>query len=303
MRLLFSSPRFAVIVLALNLISNSALSIDTRSSLASTCLDTIQKLFLPARTRLIPAGNLNSSPIRNFQQLNESLSPYFLLEDPQGWDRQLEKAVSTTFLNGNSGGSERLVFSDGSRLVTKRFLLGRSKLDQARKIVEQMKNWEKKGEGAAFRGVSITEIPRTGEVALKIIMEDLTAAQNSIGNTKVSGMGIELHALRNYSVDSRNWVADRMIKLLDMHPDPHPKNVFFRVTKLSPFGKLPPEGSYYREGDLIFQVLLIDATGEEGIPNHSIRSGDPRSVPDIARQYNRQYQTVYFKQQLNLPIE
>ena len=134
-------------------------------------------------------------------------------------------------------------------------------------------------------------------------MEDLTASQNSIGNTRDAGMGIELHALRNYSVDSRKWVADRMIKLLDTHPDPHPKNVFFRVTKLSPFGKLPPEGSYYREGDLIFQVLLIDATGEEGIPNHSIRSGDPRSVPDIARQYNRQYQTVYFKKQLNLPIE
>lgn len=243
----------------------------------------------------------SAGPVRNFRELQKTLSPHFLSEDPQGWNRQLERAVSSSFLDGNNGGANRVTFADGSQVVTKNFLLSRSRIDEARQIINQMKDWETKGEGAALRGVSVSENPRTGEIDFKVVMEDVTAPQNSVGHTVSAGMGNQLHSLRGYSKESRSWVANRMVELLDKHPDPHGKNAFFRVTQLSQFGHLPPEGSYYQEGDLVFQVLLIDATGSEGSPSHPLRSGDPKTAPPLLLQYNRQNQSLYFKKQLNLP--
>lgn len=75
-----------------------------------------------------------------------------------------------------------------------------------------------------------------------------------------------------------------------------------RVQGWKGFRQLPPNGSYYREGDLIFQVLLIDATGGEAMsPDYAFRYGEPKLVPPIFLQYNRKFQTDYFKKQLNLP--
>jgi hypothetical protein len=131
-------------------------------------------------------------------------------------------------------------------------------------------------------------------------MEDIEAPQNSVGSTRVAGMGTLMHSLRPYSQESRKWIANRTLELLDKHPDPHAKNVFFRVSQLSINGKLPPEGSYYLEGDLIFQVLLVDATGGEAVPHWAIRDGNPKDVPAIFLQYNRKWQREDFNLRLGL---
>ena len=293
--------RLTIFLLGLSLFGSSALSVDFRAYRVSDCIKNLQKLFVPTRSQLFPAGAQASSPIRTFQDLKDSLYPLFLFKDPQGWKDQLKKAVYTEFLDGNNGGAERFVFADGSQVIAKSFRLDPKKYDDARQIVEQQKEWEKKGEGAALKGVSITPTLEEGEVSVKFVMEDIKAPQNSVGSTRVAGMGTLMHSLRPYSQESRKWIANRALELLDKHPDPHAKNVFFRVSQLSPNGKLPPQGSYYREGDLIFQVLLIDATGSEATPDWAARYGNPRDVPEVLLRYNRKLQQEYFNLQLGLP--
>jgi len=295
---LFRYLPFLIFLLALG--PSAVLGEEPSSSLGNQCLNSLKKVFASRSFRVIPAGQPESTPIRTSQDLEASLAPYFLMDDPQGWEKHIRKAVSSSYLNGNGGGAERIVLPDGIQIVTKSFRLNRSKLDQARQIVDQMKEWERTGEGVALRGVSLNQNPKTGETAFKVFMEDVTSPQNSVGNLRISGEGTELSQLRKYSPPAREWVANRMIELLDKHPDPHARNIFFRVSELSSFGNLPPESSYYREGNLIFQVLLIDATGGKGMPDHPMRIGNPQFVPSMLRQYNRQSQIQYFRKQLGL---
>lgn len=294
--------RVWIFVLALSLFSAPLFSADKQPFRITDCLTNLQKLFVPSFLSSEPSESGVSTTLRNLKDLQAKMAPFYLEKKPEGWEQQLKKAISSKFLAGNNGGAESYILADGSRVVAKSFLLDSKKFDDARLIVEQQKEWERNGEGAALKGVSVIPSTKTGEVFFKIVMEDITASQNSVGSTRSAGMGTEMHALRPYSQDSRTWVANRMLELLDKHPDPHPKNVFYRVTKLSPNGQLPPNGSYHREGDLIFQVLLIDATGGEAMaPDYAMRYGDPKLIPPIFLQYNRQFQADYFKKQLNLP--
>ena len=260
----------------------------------ANCFKPLAKVF---------AGSLQdpqSPRVRSYSDLEKALSPYFLMGKPQGWEEQLKKASSSVYLSGNGGGAERVTLPDGSRLIVKTFPLDRQKLDEAQQIVNQMKTWENTGEGVPLRGVSTSFNPRTKQTSLKIFMEDLEAPQNSVGTTRVSGNGTELTQLRPYSHESKKWMVGRLLEVLDKHPDPHPKNVQYRVSKLSSFGKLPPAGSYYQEGDLIFQVILIDVTGGEAMGDHPKRSGKPDYVPSLLLQYNRQWQKNFFNKQLGL---
>lgn len=257
----------------------------------TNCLKPLARVF---------SGSHAPLSVQSHSDLNRALSPYFLMGDPQGWQNQLDKASSSVYLGGNGGGAERVTFPDGSQMVAKTFRLARNEINHAPEIINQMKAWEQSGEGAPLRGVSTSYDPKTKQTTLKVLMEDLEAPQNSIGKTRASGNGTELSQLRNFSQESKNWIAHRIIELLDKHPDPHPKNVQYRVSELSSFGSLPPEGSYYRDGNLIFQVLLIDVTGGEAMGDHPMRSGKPDYVPSLLLQYNRQWQEKFFNQQLGL---
>ena len=58
---------------------------------------------------------------------------------------------------------------------------------------------------------------------------------------------------------------------------------------------MPKEGTYYRDGDRVYQVFLIDPSGVKGDAEHPIFNAVPSKVPPALLQYNREWKKDFFK--------
>jgi hypothetical protein len=237
------------------------------------------------------------------EPISSSLKNYYLDGKPAGWLNELKNSRHLGWLEGNGGGVHRYELSNGKKVVAKTFQLGEKGQEKTLGIIGQIEEWEKLGAGAQLFGGGISYNKETKKDELTLVMEDIESPMNSFGKTIAVGKGRELEVLRKYSRDLREWVRDRLLLLLDRHPDPHPNNIFVRVTELKSPDQTPPEGSFFREGNLAVQVLLIDPTVGKPMGNHPMRTGNPDYVPEALLQYNRIWQENFFDTQLGLKVE
>lgn len=206
---------------------------------------------------------------------------------------QVDKRVS---LGGNSYNTFSTALPDGTPVVTKVF--PSSSMQDHRKVIEQLERWNTEGIGPRLIGVSVLPGLKSNERQLFVVMENLLASRNDLGKKIAGGNGNELSALRRESEASRKWLMERMLGILETHPDPHPLNVVFRVTKLDPAASLPKEGTFYQEGGKIYQAFLVDPSGEEGDPNYPLFNKPINQTPDLLLQYNKEWKRKYFQREL-----
>lgn len=237
---------------------------------------------------------------RNPQE--EVFKPFYAEGRPSGWkDIMTDLSQSNggpISLGGNEGNTFSVALADGSTVVTK--TIPERPLEEQAKILQQLKEWEKKGIGAQVLGVSLLGSSGSRKKALFIVLEDLLATKNTFGKKIFGGTGQSLRLLRGESPESRKWILEKLQSALATHPDPHPLNAVFRVTRLIPGGPLPPEGSYYQEGDKIYQVFLVDPSGETGNPEDPIFNTDIEKTPRPLLQYNLLWKKRFFEKELGL---
>ena len=227
---------------------------------------------------------------------------YFQGSDPAGWKKTIDEEVATTgrgvSLGGNSGGVNVVTLVGGSTVVTKSF--PSDPLEYQAKIIEQMERWRDEGRGPEIVGVSLLPGNSRAERRLFVVMEDLLAARNQYGTRVVAGSGKEASILKSEPEAAKRWLSDRMLSILETHPDPHPMNVIFRVTRLNPNAPRPKEGTYYQSGDKIYQAFLIDPAGVDGNPEHPMFHTKIEETPSPLLQYNQEWKRRFFNGQLGL---
>ena len=227
---------------------------------------------------------------------------YFQGSDPAGWKKIIDEEVATTgrevSLGGNSGGVNVVTLVGGSTVVTK--LFPSDPLEYQAKIIEQMERWRDEGRGPEIVGVSLLPGNRRAERRLFVVMEDLLAARNKYGTRVVAGSGKEASRLRGEPEAARKWLSDRMLSILETHPDPHPMNVIFRVTRLDPNAPRPKEGTYYQSGDKIYQAFLIDPAGVDGNPEHPMFHTKIEETPAPLLQYNQEWKRKFFEREMGV---
>jgi len=228
--------------------------------------------------------------------------PYYAGGKATGWKDTITDLSKTNGgpvgLGGNDGNTFSVSLADGSTVVTKQF--PEAALEHHAKVLQQLKDWEKRGVGPEVLGVSLLGNPGSTQRGLFLVLEDLLAAKNDYGTKVSGGNGRAIRLLRGESPEARKWVLEKLQSELATHPDPHPMNAIFRVTRLKPSGPLPPEGSYYRAGDKIYQVFLVDPSGAQGNPDNPIFNTDIEKTPEVLRQYNHQWKRQYFEKELGL---
>lgn len=233
---------------------------------------------------------------------DEAFKKYYDEGDPEGWKKIIEETVFTTggkvFLGGNSGNTHLVSLPNGSSWVTKEF--PSASVTEHLKILQQMESWNSDGLGPSIVGVSLLPGRRSSEKILFVVMEDLLATKNNVGQKIEGGNGREVSLLKREPEAAKSWIVERMLSLLDRHPDPHPMNAVFRVTRREPSSAMPKEGTYYREGDRIYQVFLIDPSGAEGNAELPIFNSDTGKTPPALLQYNRAWKKDFFKKQIGL---
>jgi len=227
---------------------------------------------------------------------------YFERNDPKGWKKLIDEEVATTgrevSLGGNSGGVNVVTLPGGATVVTKSF--PSDPLEYQAKIIAQMERWRDEGRGPEIIGVSLLPGNRRSERQLFVVMEDLLSARNAYGTRLVAGSGKEAAILKAEPEAARKWLADRMLSILETHPDPHPMNVIFRVTRLDPSAPRPKEGTYYQSGDKIYQAFLIDPAGVDGNPEHPMFHTKIDETPAPLLQYNQEWKKNFFKREMGL---
>jgi hypothetical protein len=227
---------------------------------------------------------------------------YFQGSDPAGWKKTIDEEVATTGLGvnlgGNSGGVNVVTLVGGSTVVTKSF--PSDPLEYQAKIIEQMERWRDEGKGPEIVGVSLLPGNRRSERRLLVVMEDLLANRNKYGTRVVAGSGKEASILKSEPEAARKWLADRMLSILEKHPDPHPMNVIFRVTRLNPNAPRPKEGTYYQIGDKIYQAFLIDPAGVDGNPEHPMFHTKIDETPAPLLQYNQEWKRRFFRREMGV---
>ena len=233
---------------------------------------------------------------------SEPFQKYFQGSDPAGWKKTIDEEVATTglevSLGGNSGGVNVVTLVGGTTLVTKAF--PSDPLEHQAKIIQQLERWRDEGKGPEIIGVSLLPGNRRSERRLFVVMEDLLANRNKYGTRVVAGSGKEASRLRGEPEAAKKWLADRMLSILETHPDPHPMNVIFRVTRLNPGAPRPKEGTYYQEGIKIYQAFLVDPSGADGAPEHPMFHTKIDETPSPLLQYNREWKRRFFEREMGL---
>jgi len=130
-------------------------------------------------------------------------------------------------------------------------------------------------------------------------LHNLVPGIKRIGSINKS-MGVELRLLRNEPPEARLWLIRQMLSLLETHPDPHPLNVVFRVTQTTENLPRPVPGSFLQVGEKIYQVFLVDPSGEKGKTDHPLFNTELSKTPQPLLQYNREWKTKFFKKELDL---
>jgi hypothetical protein len=227
---------------------------------------------------------------------------YYEAGDPRGWKRVIDEIDARTgsrvSLGGSAANTHLVTLPGGVTVVTKEFPSSEIK-DQV-KILEQLEKWKADGEGPGVLGVSLLPGVRGSEKRLLVVMEDLFAEKNTLGERIMAGNGKQASLLRNEPEPARKWIMERMLTLLEKHPDPHPMNIIFRVSKRSPQAPLPKAGTYYQEGYKIYQAFLVDPSGAEGSPEHPLFNSEIDKTPAPLLQYNREWKKQFLKREMGL---
>ena len=234
--------------------------------------------------------------------LPEPLEKFYLNNKPSGWAEAIRRAKrdpkAVEELGGNKEGAQSLLLADGTSVVFKEF--SSLSLPDCQKIIHQLQKWEKQGIGPGLLGISIEDGPNLNEKRFTLVMENLFANKNSYGNNLISGDGVELRLLRQEPKEARLWLKDQMLSLLATHPDPHPKNIVFRVTQLNDKAPKPSKGSFFQWGDKIYQAFLVDPSGAEGDPEHPLFHTEIEKTPQPLLQYNHKWKALFFNKELGL---
>lgn len=234
--------------------------------------------------------------------LPESLEKLYLNDRPSGWTEVIQRAKqdpkAIEELGGNKEGAQSLLLADGTSVVFKEF--SSLSLSDCQKIIHQLQNWERQGIGPGLLGISIENGPDPKEKRFTLVMENLFAGKNRYGKNLISGDGVDLRRLRQEPKEARVWLKDKMLSLLATHPDPHPKNIVYRVTQLNDKAPKPPQGSFFQWGDKIYQAFLVDPTGPEGDPEHPLFHTEIEKTPQPLLQYNHKWKALFFIKELGL---
>jgi len=233
---------------------------------------------------------------------DQSFKRYYLSGDPEGWKKLIEESrsqgVEEISLGGNSGNTYSISLPNGLDAVIKDFPSGEIK--EFESIIAQLEKWERKGMGPKVLGVSLLPALKKSERRLVLVMENLFSSKNNLGQKILSGNGRDVRLLRGESDSAKKWLVEKMLSVLEIHPDPHPMNVIFRVTQMNASSMLSPKDSYYQEGNKIYQVFLIDPSGAEGEPDLPLFNTDISKTPRPFLQYNRAWKRKFFTSELGL---
>jgi hypothetical protein len=234
--------------------------------------------------------------------LPESIEKLYLNHKPSGWAEVIQTAKKDPKLlldlGGNKEGAQSLVLAEGTSVVFKEF--SSIPFLNFKKIILQLQKWERQGVGPRLIGISIQDTPDPNEGRFTLVMENLFADENAYGKNLLSGDGVELRLLRKEPKEARLWLKNQMLSLLATHPDPHPKNIVFRVTQLKQKALKPPKGSFFQWGDKIYQGFLVDPSGSEGNPQHTLFHTEIEKTPQPLLQYNHKWKNLFFTKELDL---
>jgi hypothetical protein len=232
-----------------------------------------------------------------------AFAKYYLKGDPKAWADYLEKEKLTPFKRangdpkGNRGGASHFISEDGRDLATKVYRLsGQEQLDRNLEDLKLQEHWAKQGKGLPILGIGVENL--ANEFRVTVITENYLSPKNRYGRLERGGDGEELAGLRSCSVAMRTWVRDTMLKQLLSHNDGILPNALYRVTEIDPTKPLPPKGQYYREGNTIAEVVLVDPESETIVPR-SIRTRRKEDLKEL-QIYNQGWQRENMNQQLGL---
>lgn len=203
-------------------------------------------------------------------QLKDYLGSLFHPENgPSGW---YDYALQTPGMShkGNSEGAREILMPDGTPAFVKTFAASVYSIGEIENVVRGIRRlgvWASQGRGPKVYGVGykVTMLGVNKFVDITLVMENMLPLKQSNNEKTVNGnvaAFISAEALKLPDA-ARVWLRDSLLLISSAtnHPDPHLKNVGYRITHLRSDADIPKHGNYFRVGDRIVEVYAIDPTG------------------------------------------